>query len=675
MKKRKMLYFLVLIIIVGLTITGCSSGGGDSDLPGKNNSNLPGTSGSDSVSISGTITLPEDTTNASGLANGDDNSIFVEIKDFDKNKSLVTVEVNATDNGNYKYSVTDGIKAGQNLLVEVPYEKTKLLAYIPDVGKNSIQGGADVDAVSTFVTELIEEVRKNKKVKLTPEEVAEFKQKAKNFDKLSEKEIANLKDDIKDKSEANTGDIGSAKDMVSFVRNAGVFLEDSAGKHEKTIKDNMEIVSKRLGSFTKDFESELAPLFISNFANRAPNNYPGSPESYNLAQLKQPESMEINLEKLRQLPELKWTIKDKKTEEYIIEISTDSMKAFKFEDDKNGNPKIVSIDFSSAELDYKINNTSYDYYFDGHIDVDSSRTKTEQFESDNNEVITVIIPEKSEGDIVGKIKTSDLEEPANIDIKLSEDSHINDDNIVGDVSWDGIIELPGLIKYDGTLAYQGKIIEKSYPDEGYSKIYYDYLNMQFKGEINTFATKKKEINKGLKIDAKNLEIKTQSRNGQLELDRISLAGYFVDKPKTSLWSGDLTANFEGKASRALMTDFEFKGKVEHINYADLDINLKPKMKYNNGKLTKVVSDIKVSRAGEYLDGIVEATPTTLTVELTNQIGNEFKLVSDDDEDGNVVAEKSYIKNKKGEKIARITPDGLIYYIGEDGESGEIGSIY
>ena len=51
------------------------------------------------------------------------------------------------------------------------------------------------------------------------------------------------------------------------------------------------------------------------------------------------------------------------------------------------------------------------------------------------------------------------------------------------------------------------------------------------------------------------------------------------------------------------------------------------------------------------------------------------MVADDEKDGNVVADESYIKNSDGETIANIDSEGLIYYEKDDGESGEIGSLY
>jgi len=680
MKKRKMFYFLVLIVIVSLTITGCSSGGGDSALPGDNNNDsLPGTDGSDSISVSGTITPPQDTSTASGLANGD-NNFEVIVSDFDSGKELTTLTPQSDGNGNYKYTITDGIKAGQNLLIEAVDGEITLSTYIPDVGNNSFEESSNVDPESTLVTEIIKKIKKEKDdVKLTPDEVVKYKEDVKNeygedlrnkiifteeLKKVgnSEKDsfINTLENNVSESSEANTGRVASAKEMVNFVRNAGVFLEDSAAKHEVTIKNNVEIVGQTLSDFALEFEAELGPLFISNFANKVPTNAPKG-KVYTIEELNSVDDMSNYP---TDLSTWKWEIKDG---ENTIIISTDMVKAI---DDSTR-----TIDFSSAKFNYKINNSTDNYYFDGYIDMDSTRTTSETVTNGYGEEITLVIPEKAEGNIVGEIKTSSLEEPAKININLTQDNQINTDRLVDDVAWNGKFELPGVMTYNGTLSYQGeaRIIENT--DSNYGEVYYNYLDMQFSGEINTVANETNN-NKGLKIVADNLEINTQRRNDQMELDRISLAGYFVDKPKTSLWSGDLTANFVGKVSEALITDFEFTGTVEHVNYADLTIKLNPQLTYDdNDDLEKILSDIKVGRGDKYLEGTVDAAPTSLKVNLTDQDGNVFNMVADDKKTGDVVAEESYIKNSEGKIIANIDSEGLIYYEKDSGDRGEIGSLY
>lgn len=676
MKKQKLFYLFVLMIIFALTMAGCSGGGGSSDSPA-NDSSLPGTGGTDSVSVNGTIDIPQATAQATALATSNsDFEIIINVSDFDTDKSLTSVEAEQISQGKYKYTVTDRIKPGQNLLIEAFYEEDKTVStYIPNLGSKFSH---DIDPASTIVAEIIKKSKSDgTKVRILPEEVMNLKNKIEenykdslqNKDDFEEK-IVEIKDgndafadkiqaEVEDISESNTGDIGSAKEMVSFVRNAGVFLEDSATKQEVTIKNNVEAVSSNLGSFIENFETELSPLFLSDFANRVPTNAPNSPDYYTIEDLKELEEMANYPEDIN---EWEWKIKDG---DNTIIISTDAVNIV--------DESTRTIDFSSTKFTYKINDKNSSYYFDGYINTDSARTVTKTVTNGSNEKITLIIPEKAEGNIVGEVKTSNLinsASPANINIKVKQDSQISENSIDGDVSWDGKLIFPGLITYDGTLSYQGKA--KVVGDLETNNIYYDYLDIQFNGEIKTDSNAE-AIDKSVKIVADKLDIKTERRNNIFELDHINLTGYFVDIPKTSLWSGDLSANFKGKVSEALLTDFDFRGIIEHINYADLEIELNPELSYDQeGKLKSIVSDINVNRDNKFLKGRVDATPSLLKINLTNQAGNEFNLVT---KDGKVDPAKSYIENSEGKKIAEINEDGLIYYSDENGDQGEIGSIY
>jgi len=208
--RKKLNIILVILLIVGFVITGCSSG----DSSSKNN---------EIVEISGEIQAPMD-----GEINSlNDASEFVGIvKDFYTGATIID-SVELEDN---TYSIQ--VEASRTILISFSRSSDNmyLATYIPETGKDLKKGISDVNAGSTIVSLILKDDKTNETKNLTQDDILSLREKAKEI--------------VKDKNSEEFNNMLDNKNLDSEGESS--FTKEAQNELEELKKDYIEKLGQHL---------------------------------------------------------------------------------------------------------------------------------------------------------------------------------------------------------------------------------------------------------------------------------------------------------------------------------------------------------------------------------------------------------------------------------------------
>ena len=712
MRKRKVFYFLVMVLGVSLLITGCSS---DGSLPGDDDQS-PTTQ---QVTLSGTVEPPGSTVKVSSVNSLSNEGEFIGIaKNFNTGKIIAeSIEV-GTDNS---YSVQ--VEKGSNVVISFTRDDGLYLStFVPEVDGLDNEGLANVNPESTIITLLIEEKKKSgSEVKLTSKDVDELRTNIRekglvpetedDFKKIfeinenNERQISEeskavfteINADLENTIETNKSDAVKAKEMISFVRNAGVFANKSFKKQDEILGENAEIIGNNIEGFTAEFNENIKHLFTSDFIYNLPGET--DPKVYKLSELKDDSQMsefeeEQHFSKMMSMDRWYWEITDSEGNE--IYIFTDFPGRY----DVDETTEIDKIHLNDIKFEYEINNDKNTNKFIGMIDINPDNQTPEKVidiidETTQTTTFELTIPEDNwmfiKGDYTGENYS------AYLDISLEEDIRLNDissgNNVINiDTVLDGEISLANSFKFHGRLVVD---TEREFEDQfrdlwnsnklTSSEIYNNttdirYLEINAKGKFDTLLASN---NTTVAADYINLVSRYNSQRGELVLTEVNMRTLF-ESPQT-WWDGTLNVErFNGLKTTEetdFMGDIDFVGNVGYEGFEDLTVSLDSSVSYDPKKETKEMindysyNEVNIKKGDKSITGFIETEGENGKALLTNQNNIEFSYVYTN---GQLDPENSYIKDAEGKTLAKIREeDGIVkvYYYKDGSESGDFESLF
>ncbi|MFW5795323.1 MAG: hypothetical protein ACOCV1_07570 [Bacillota bacterium] len=674
MFRKKSFYFLVVLLIMTLVLAGC--GGGSDSPPGTDDGDDNETK-TETVSLSGEFSFPETTTAAVSSLNNDEYEIIVE--NFETGNLIENIDITFTESNRYQVS---GIETGQDIVITIikkSDDDTQISTFIPEITKEdeNDETVGNTDSATTVLTAIA------KKQKMNNNEIIKDRDELKTIkteleehsNNLTSSELKNIVKDIEEDRIDSSEDVGqtitevtekieagvkkeNAEEMVEFVRNSGLFVENSATTHEKIVKKNVETLSSGLENFSTDFETEMRYLFTDDFALRLPNNYDKTPQDYDIENLSETED-EFTKE-LFEMDRWEWTLKSGEGEDEVI-ISTD------FPSLVTNTDETKEVDLSEAEFNYVINGENESKFFIGNFSLASTETEVIPVNEEGKKIFDLIVPVNGDMKIDGQYKTSKMEETADLNITLDETADLNDNSAVQNITLEGDIRIPEFFAFDGTIDYESSATYNS----DYIIQDLEYIEVLSSGNFETLST---EVEKNIIIEAHNLDFRIEGN--EVELKYFDINGLITDSSEKVKWDGEMSINFENYTDKfdnreLLIDDLFFKGSVSSDGKAPLTLEIDSNFEYELNKVISGESTIYLARESKYLDGNISADSEETKVVLENENHSKFYL---NELDSEINADKSFIKNSKGEIIAEIDADGRIYYL-DDENGGRIGSIY